>query len=46
MNVRTGTRQNLSFVKDIYVVGKQMTKNGNKTAELKSVIFRIETEYI
>ena len=32
-------RQNLSFVKDIYVVGIKMTKNGHKMAKLKSIIF-------
>ena len=31
--------QNLSFVKDIYAVGKKMTRNGHKMAKLKSNIF-------
>ena len=38
-------RQNLCFVKDIYVVGKKMTRNGHKMTKLKSIIFWIETEY-
>ena len=31
--------QNLSFVKDIYVVGEKMTRNGHKMSKLKSSIF-------
>ena len=31
--------QQLSFLKDIYVVGKKITKNGHKMAKLKSSIF-------
>ena len=33
--------QHLSFVKDIYVVGKKVTKNGCKMAKLKSCLFFI-----
>ena len=34
-------RLNLSFVKDFHVVGKKMTKNGQKMAIFESSIFRI-----
>ena len=34
-------RWNLSFVKDIYVVAKKMTKYGQKTAIYESKIIRI-----
>ena len=38
-------RQKLSFLKDIYVVGKKMTRNDPKMAKLKGCIFYIESEY-
>ena len=37
--------RNLSFVKDIYVVGKKMTRNGCKIAKVKGCLFYIEMEY-
>jgi hypothetical protein len=36
--------QHLSFEKDIYVVGKKMTRNGLEMAKLKSCILWIETD--
>ena len=38
-------RPQLSFLKDMYVVGKKMTRNGSKKAKLKGSIFYIESEY-
>ena len=37
--------QNLSFVKDVHVVGKKMTRNAGKIAKLKGCAFHFETEF-
>ena len=37
--------RNLSFVKDIYVVGNKMTRNGCKIAKVKGCLSYIEMEY-
>ena len=37
---------NLSFVQDINVVGKKMTRNSRKMAKLIACAFRFETEFI
>ena len=38
-------RQHQSFVKDVYVVGENMARNGRKIAKLKGCLFYIEMEY-
>ena len=37
--------QHLSFVKDIYVVCKKMTRNGYEIAKVKGCLFYFEMEY-
>ena len=37
--------QNLIFVKDIHVVGKEMTRNAGKMAKLIGCAFRFESEF-
>ena len=37
--------QNLSFVKDVHVVGKKMTRNAGKIAKLIGCAFHFETEF-
>jgi len=39
-------RYHLSFVKDIHVVGEQITRNGHKMAELIGCAFHFKTEFI
>ena len=38
-------RQHINFVKDMYVFGEKMARNGLKMAKLKGCLFYIEKEY-
>ena len=44
--VSQNDHQHLNFVKDVYVFGKKMTRNGRKMAKLIGCAFRFETEFI